>query len=435
MRIASGDLPQRDGLAPLSLRGPGNAALLIVSFAVGQGSIFLAQTWLVSRGMLELMAHFGGCFSFAILALMIVDCGSVTTVARRISLADLPDRKAEIGRCYWSTSITRLLLAAVVALFALPYAMLTQDVFASVYIPSAVPALVIWSFNGSGILDGLKLSGVSGLTAMVAYLCSAVALVLTGGVSAEQAGLVLGAALSAGYALAVATQLAVLYFLGHFPKRTEMIWSHVLELAREGSAVLLANIPGQLSFRFQIVVCSLFFGEAVTAIFLYGRQVAAAGSQVLEFVRRAHFPLLVDRVSRSDNPVSSAFRVQLLATWLAVVISLAMLANGIFLQQKSHGPIAAAAGVVALFSVGVLTGALSQTLAQAAQALGRYGTVARAANAAMLACSASSAAFGWWFGLAGLAVSEVLSHGVAAIFLGLFVFASGPRRRSLQAMS
>lgn len=422
MRSAEPHLCEPERRQQGSLPGAGNAALLIASFGVGQGSIFVVQTWLIGREKFELLAHFGTLFSFAVLALIIVDLGAVTTVARRISLAGCEDRQAEIGNCYWQASFMRLCVAGAVSLIGLCYAALTDDAFNRCYVTAALPAFLLWSFNANGLLDGLKLSGLSGLAGVSTYAVSAVALAMASDAPPEAAGFLLGSALSVGVLLSVAIHLAILRRAGHLPAQTSVAWRQSLALAREGASVLFAVMPGQISFRFQIIVCSLLLGEAATAVFLYGRQIAAAVSQVLEFVRRAHFPLLVRALASDTTGLRTVFRTQSTASWLAVLLSSVLFAAGIFLAICLDGLAALAAVIVSLFSVGVLTGALSQTLSQAGQALGRYGVVAWAANAAMVAGFAASALFAWMFGLVGLAVSEVLTHVVAALFLCLTIF-------------
>ncbi|MGD5575291.1 hypothetical protein QUU09_22860, partial [Xanthomonas citri pv. citri] len=40
------------------------------------------------------------------------------------------------------------------------------------------PGLLLWAVNGVGLLDGLRLSGISGITGSVAYIINAVGLML-----------------------------------------------------------------------------------------------------------------------------------------------------------------------------------------------------------------------------------------------------------------
>ncbi len=402
-------------------RGSVNAALLILSFAVGQGSIFLAQTWLIHRGVLDLLAAFATHFSFAILALMTVDFGSPVVVARRISLAGDSEMRDVPRRCYWQASVVRLGVALVLSVAALVYAWLGGGGFSRAYIPAAIPALLISAFNAAGVFDGLGLSGISGLTGMLAYIASAIALVAAGAQLAD-AGVILGVALSLGYAFAVVAQLVVLWWLGCSMRVVPVSVADCGLFAREGLSVLLAILPGQLSFRFQIVVCAAVLGQAGVGLFVYGRQIAAAASQVLEFVRRAHFPDMVRALRLGDATVRAGFEAQRLATLLAIALTLGLMLAGGACFLLMTGAFAQSGLVVALFSAGVMTGALSQTLGQAAQGLGRFRVVAVAAVLAMLVGFAASAGLGALLGLAGLAVAEVVTHVVGALVIWASVF-------------
>ncbi len=416
-----------------SLPAPANAALLALSFALGQGSIFLVQTWMIDRGALALLASFATHFSFVILALMIVDIGSPVVVARRISLAKDHDVMSVLRRCYWQACAVRLCIAALVSLAGLGYVFLSSDAFARGYIPAAMPALFLWACNATGALDGLGLSGIGGLTTMSAYIASALALAIAGPEAKPAAGLVLGAALSLGYAIAVTAQLATLWRLGRLPRPLAVAVVDCHAFAGEGAAVLLSTLPGQLSFRFQIIVCSVVLGPTATALFLYARQIAAAVSQLLEFVRRAHFPIMVRALEESGASIIAALQAQTLATWMAVLLSFGLLLAGALCLLLVGGAFAQPGWVVALFSVGVLTGALSQTLAQAAQGLGRYRIVAAAALLGMLSGFVASAVLGLSLGLAGLAISEVLAHGVGALLIHRRIFRRSGHRIMLQA--
>lgn len=415
------------------LRGSTNAALLVSSFAIGQGSIFLAQTWLIDRGALDLLASFATHFSFAILALMIVDGGSSVVVTRRMALADDLGLGMVARKCYWQACAVRLAVAMVMSLVGLGYGLFYGDAFSRGYIPAAVPALVIWAFNAAGVLDGLMLSGISGLTGMFAYGASAVALAIAGVRSPGDAGLILGAALSIGYAAAVAAQIVVLHRLGCFARAMPVSMKEIHAFACECGAVLVSTLPGQLSFRFQIVVCAVVLGEGSTAVFLYGRQIAAAASQVLEFVRRAHFPAMVREINITDASLRTAFQAQRLATSLACLAAICLLLAGASCLLLLDGPFAQSGLVVSLFSTGVLTGALSQTVAQAAQGLGRYSVVAGAAVISMLAGLAASAGLGLLLGLPGLATAEVLTHGVGVLVIYWLVFRRSPTETVVRA--
>src|SRR5215475_11773283 len=100
-----------------------NIAFLVVGLALGQGSIFIVQTALVSAGEYNLLSAFGTHYSFAILGTILVDAGASTTLARAVArLGTGPDGREQFWRIFCETSVIRLLFAACVGAAAMAYA-------------------------------------------------------------------------------------------------------------------------------------------------------------------------------------------------------------------------------------------------------------------------------------------------------------------------
>ncbi|HEX9597683.1 MAG TPA: hypothetical protein VF982_12445, partial [Anaerolineales bacterium] len=89
---------------------------------------------------------------------------------------------------------------------------------------------------------------------------------------------------------------------------------------------------------------------------------------------------------------------------------------------------AGVAHIVALFSVGVFTGALYLTLSQAMQALGRFGMVAAATNTGLVIGLLASLSLPPWIGLAGFAVAEIAAHTIGGGWLYARLSSRGARR-------
>ena len=64
------------------MRGRTNALLLIGSFGMGHGSLFLAQTWLLAKGELSFLGLFGASFALITLPPLPADWGGVVLLAR-----------------------------------------------------------------------------------------------------------------------------------------------------------------------------------------------------------------------------------------------------------------------------------------------------------------------------------------------------------------
>lgn len=363
-----------------------NAALLIGGYAAGQGGIFAVQTLLLADGRLHLLAAFGSAFSFAILGSLIVDFGGLTALARETARCE--GRAEEIWRHYWAVTACRLAVAVAVIGAAASYAALASDAFSAAYALWALPAAVIWAFNAAGVLDGLRLGGVNGIAGAAPYLSSALALVVAMNVSPEVRGALLGGALSAGYAVTLIGQYVALRRAGHSPRFVRPQMAEVATAGREAGAVLLTTLPGQLYFRYQLLLANIVLGPAGTALFVYAKQVATAAAQIVGFLRRVEFPDLVLRLAEArGDAVRVAMEVQRVGTRLGAAAAVAMITGGLAGHFWLPGPLADAATAVAMFGPTVLAGAYSTALLQGLQANRRY-----AAAAAIMAMSVGAGA-------------------------------------------
>jgi O-antigen/teichoic acid export membrane protein len=101
--------------------------------------------------------------------------------------------------------------------------------------------------------------------------------------------------------------------------------------------MLCGILPGQLYFRFQIVLSTIYLGPEMTAMLLYAKQIVSAMTQVIGFVLRVEFPGLVQRFSR---PAEQTFRTivdsQKIALYLAIGATAAVFAAGV-LMKLGHG--------------------------------------------------------------------------------------------------
>jgi len=357
-----------------------NLGMLIAGFGAGQGSIFLAQTWLVAHGQLELLALFGTHFSFAMLGILLVDAGALIALARHAAHLPTDEEAGRDGvepamwRKFWETSVFRVFLALLtLAGIAISAQVGDFSAFTWAYSVTAAPAFLVWAFNAAGFLDGLRLSGVSGVSGSIAYIASAVGLLAVGNLPPEEAGLILGGAFTLGYVLTVCVQYTALHLAGWKVRWERPTRAGIFSSARDGVALLGNTLPGQLFFRGQLLMSATWLGVAPTAIFVYVKQMIAAAAQLSGFIRRVEFPALVKRLMQTDgNLFVTIMKAQRLGTALAVAINVAMLIGGIILSYVGS-PVAKQVGwYLAIFSIIVTTGAIQLGAAQGLAALGRF---------------------------------------------------------------
>jgi hypothetical protein len=392
-----------------------NLGMLIGGFGLGQGSIFLVQTWLVATGKTEMLALFGSHFSFAILGIVAVEAGSLTIlsaqIARQVHSGGAP---VDVWRTYWETTTFRLTVAILLiatGLAALAFWLLPG--FSSGYLIWSLPAMLLWAFNAAGFLDGLQKSGISGLTGSIAYVASAMALFFASDLPSAEAGAWTGAAFSIGYALTIVAQFAALAISGWRPAWARPSAAGIRRAFVEEGSMLAGLLPGQLYFRAQLAIAALALGHNATAVLVYAKQIVGAASQIAGFARRVEFPRLVQAVA-GDPSVGVAATIWIqrsslaIATAFAAIIALAALT----IVTIATGFAVEAWSFLAIFCVTVLTESVGQALVQGLFARSRY----HAAALARILAVAFAVVFGYVFvdifGVRVFVLSDLLSHAI-----------------------
>lgn len=392
-----------------------NLGLLIGGFGIGQGSIFLAQTYLVATGRTELLALFGAHFSFAMLGIIAVESGSLTVLSAQIArLLVAQGDEHELWRVYWETTVYRLTVAIVLIAGLLIFrALAPLPAFSSAYLIGVLPALLIWAFNGAGFLDGLQKSGISGISGSIAYVASAVALVSALDATPAAAGLITGGALSVGYAVTVAVQFVALGCLGWRPRFEQPTSGGIRKAFIEESSMLAGLAPGQLYFRAQIAIASVFLGQTATAMLVYAKQIVSAASQISGFARRIEFPRMVQVVAGNPRiPIRALVGIQKASFAIAGAIAATVLIASLIIVARFDGFTEQAWAFLAFFCVTILTEAVGQSLVQAMFARSLIHSAAVARIIAVVVAIAFGYLFVTLIGPKVFIVSDLVSHAI-----------------------
>ncbi|HEX2525142.1 MAG TPA: hypothetical protein VHL31_02430 [Geminicoccus sp.] len=397
-----------------------NATILVISFVLGQGSIFLAQTWLIISNKIDLLAAFGVTFSLALFALIVVESGSLVTLARvAANVSRDKHNNRRIWQVYWETTVLRLCVALALSVVSCTYALQFGNAFTRSYLMFLPPTLIIWSFNFAGLLDGLRLSGLSGASVAVAYLSSAIALLLATDEPSDQAPYILGFGLLAGYCAATLAQLLAVNLAACRIQFVRPTTAGIGRAFREGIAVLVTTLPGQATYRLQLLLASAFLGPVATGQFIYVKQVIIALAQILAFIRRAEFPDLMRRLRGTLNPLREVLITQRTGLLFAAASSLCLAASGAVAIFYFEGDLQQSAVVLTIFSLIVFSSAIPLTLTQGLLAVGAYKTAAASALASAAITMISSYMFIGHLGLLGIMIGDVLGHAAAAAIASL----------------
>ncbi|MDH6267987.1 hypothetical protein M2360_003390 [Rhizobium sp. SG_E_25_P2] len=406
-------MPQSGSTEQGAFRRLVNLGLLIGGFGAGQGSIFLGQSYLVATGRTELLALFGTHFSFAMLGIIAVEAGSLTILAAQITRQlHSGGEKLDVWRLYWETTAFRVTMATLLIVGSLlTVAFLPLPVFSRAYVMSILPAFAVWAFNGAGFLDGLQKSGVSGLTGAIAYVASAIALVLSLDLDSETAGYVTGGALSLGYIVTVLSQFIALSAFGWRPTWARPSAVSIRKAFIEESSMLMGLLPGQLYFRAQLAISSLFLGATPTAMLVYAKQIIGAASQVAAFARRIEFPRMVQALERNPSlGVGPLMRMQKGSFAIAGVLFAGVVAASFVVKAFASGFSVEAWTFLALFSVTILSESIGQGLVQCLFARGRIHGAGLARLTAVVAATIFGYALARSLGPQVFILSDLLSH-------------------------
>jgi hypothetical protein len=358
-----------------------NIGLLVAGLGFGQGSIFIVQTVLVASGEYGLLAAFGTHYSFAIFGVILVDAGASVILAREVARsAGEPVSRDAVWRIFCETSAIRLFVAALVGAAAVGYAFgFTSDGFSRWYVALALPGLLCWAVNGVGLLDGLRLSGVSGITGSAAYVMTAIGLALAAHRPAETAGAILGASFSVGYLVTLGAQWIALGRKGWIPQFRRVTRAGLSRSLRDGGALLFQLVPGQVNMRVQLVLSTVYLGAETTALFVYAKQIVTAATQIIGFVLRVEFPGLVERLAgTAQHSFASILGAQKMALYCAIFFTVGIAGLSGIAAIVPDFRLHRAAVMIASFSPTILTLSLSLMTIQALAALGAYAAIARA---------------------------------------------------------
>lgn len=400
-----------------------NVGLLIGGYGLGQGAIFAVQTWLVVQGQFDLLSAFGTCFSFAMLGIFVIDAGSTTTLAGQIARLSAQQASREIWPLFWATVVARVAAVVVVGGAGLVYVMaMSSDPFSRNYLFAILPGLAVWSGNAVGLLDGLKMSGLSGVSGALAFATSALALAVVPQTDPGRAGALLGAAFSAGYVLTVAVQWAALGRFGMCPRLQRPERPLVMQAFKDGLALLSQSAPGQLVLRIQLGLSAAYLGAEITALFVYTKQVIVAVTMLVGFIMRVDYPGLVQRMARpGPNRIGSIFEAQKIAVVSALVLTAGTLLACALAPLVPAHHLAKAARLLAVYAPSIITISALSIMMQGTAAIGDYLSGARIIAISMTTGMAVSYLAIGPFGIYGLLIGEVSFHliGLGLLFARL----------------
>lgn len=349
---------------------------LATGFAIGQGAMFLAQTWLIVSGELDIVGRVGLALAGLSLGQVIADCGGTVLLSRYAAQGRGQEYLA-------SANLVRLAVGLSTAVVLLILALFAADPVERAVLLGGLAANVIWSLNLAGLLDGIGRTASSGPISSLSWLFAAFGLAIFDVGQPERSGIVVGSLFSIGSAISVILQYRIARRAGYTLAASRLSAVLVREFAREAGYYTLASIPSQIYGRSLIVIAKAFLGAEMAGGVVYARNLITAAMQGISFIRRVEFPALTRYFAGERYSLRTAFRHQ----WWSIGASFAFLAFVGGLLLVAPAVVGGRSGSVALalicLSVPVPIWAFSSAFGQVALAVGNTRIFAAVINCSL----------------------------------------------------
>lgn len=260
-----------------------NLGLLVLGFGLGQGSLFLSNTYLYWGGQFQLVAEFGAANALLTFWYFVADWGGLVYLAKESVVARKGQRST--GTSYLALSLVRLVVALTIYLGLIIYQSDRPSGFLQQYCTFAGLGLLAYAFNAGGLLDGQSKAGVSGLTQALPIVGVAVALPFCVKFDLMMAGKVLGIVYALGMVGAIGLQLRAAHVDWH-AAYADLTMSNLWKVGKESVPYMLTPLPGHALFRAQVLLATMYLQPQLVALFIYARQIVGIGYQGLGFYLR-----------------------------------------------------------------------------------------------------------------------------------------------------
>lgn len=271
-----------------------NVAILLGAFAIGHGSVFLAQTLLLQADNSQRVADFGVTFSFFVFAIFIIETSTIQVLAR-ICANKVGDLRLVSEKLLY-VIVFRLCVAVVYIAVVETISRVLGNEFLNGFFSLAYASFIIICLHPSGILDGMGKVGINGIILAGQNIAISIVLYSTAEMDSGLSGELLGLVVVVYYAITMILSHCYLTSRGLRYPIFELNWRGFSLIAKELLLMLVAVGPGQVLQRIQMAVGLMYLTTDVMAAYVYVRQGLSVVSQSLGFVRRVEFPHLVLRV-------------------------------------------------------------------------------------------------------------------------------------------
>lgn len=300
----------------LRKRNIGSAISLIGAFALGQGSLFLASTYLLFLGLSDVVTELGISASMYSLVVWVADFGGIFYLS-----AYIKSRQRLRIRSFFYARLVCVLIAVVMAVSA--YVEWGDEFLGGAQFLCGLCLALMSCLGFGGAYDGIRRTSAVALYASLPWVFSAIGVLFFGRVEAGDVSERVGVCFLIGHSIYVFRTL-------HIALRLKLLcWPvskvGVLREITGALSYLISYAAGQFYARALLLAASGLLDPRPAAAFVYVRQIYSAVSQVVLFLRRA------EGVDSSRATISDVLFKGALSSYFAIsVFSLTIVAVFVF---------------------------------------------------------------------------------------------------------
>jgi len=326
-------------------------------FLLGQGSMFLALTYLVGRGDFTNISNIGISLGLLSLIQWAADGGGVFLIPKIIkeNNGTLNFRNFFIARLIFSSLFYALLLIFL-SFFALNNFIIEVLLF-SFFV------MLIWSMNATGIADYLNMNKTCGPISGLNWLFSSVAVFFF--MEHQYFPYILSLSFILGLSFTVVIQHKLLNKKLNYILEFEL--TKIIENLKLICGFNLGFLSSQGYSRIIPILIDQHLNTNIAGMYVYSKNVSNIFSQLIQFSRRAEFKYILETISKNNRiNVKTFFQLQissyLIAISALVLSSFAYIITKIFNLETYYSLLEINIIMMSILLLWVFTSSLAQIL-------------------------------------------------------------------------
>lgn len=296
---------------------------ILLGFLIGQGSLFILNSYLAYKGKIEIVGAFGLLYSFIALAMWSIDYAGTMYISKIV----INERASEC----WHILLVRLFTSTIVIsiLICIHLFKIFDEFITTALLYSILFSSIFWSFNLLGALDAARKAGFGGIIQNINVLLSVLYIAINEINDLKINPIIFSLTFALGTSITVTLQylkLSKTELLNQIIfKRASFSIKALKEAFSFGTGIFMSQLPGQLYPRMLITLILQSLGGAPAGVFVYAKSITNMFSQLIVAIRKIEFiDLLTEASSNNSSPKRMLYLQKISIITSFIIISCAI---------------------------------------------------------------------------------------------------------------